>query len=161
VLQSVIAGVAEMVASDEVDWSKNGMRPATISGSGGTVFRERKEDPKKNQIAAQTFGKSARNVIREITDVGSDLKTTRVNRVHSSSNTSANVFRKPEGVDDPTLAATTTAVSPPMFLKPSNVDDVAEPALKKTKSKRHLDGELDTLPAKKKKKKKSNDKALE
>lgn len=144
-------------AVESEDWSKKSKRPATISGSGGTVFLERKGDPKtKKASSTQAYGMSARSVIREITDVGSDLSAERKRRRVSATNRDAEAssgFQKPGGVDEPVAARPASAT---MFLKPAGVDDAVD-GQPRGKSKRPLDGSPDDAIVKKKKKKKGKE----
>jgi hypothetical protein len=134
------------------DWSKGSRRPATISGSGGTVMMARKEkdgrNPRPTGPGLSVFGKSARMLIHEEANVGEDLPSRRSaaasSRVvaHASAtvvapaNPPATTFLKPDGVDTSEGFMRPAGVDAPMPAHPKRSRDAADDQTAKKKKRK-------------------------
>ncbi|EIN05236.1 hypothetical protein PUNSTDRAFT_137919 [Punctularia strigosozonata HHB-11173 SS5] len=100
------------------DWSKSSLRPATLSGSGASVLKPRKE--KAKDVApgpGVKKGKSARLMIYEEGDVGTDLRSGRTAGPRTTSDPAD--ASEPSAPLRPVTAKASTSA---MFLKPSGID---------------------------------------
>ncbi|KZT21293.1 hypothetical protein NEOLEDRAFT_1150763 [Neolentinus lepideus HHB14362 ss-1] len=123
-----VQAVVESANDTARDWSKMSKRPATISGSSGTISKLQKGS-KKNKDNA----KSAKTLIRETAKVGTDLRAARSSlRAPAMDPPAPTVFLKPSGVDEP---AAGPSGSKPVSSRP-NADAPSRNAGIKGKAKR-------------------------